>query len=88
MGGGLDVACFVGQQSIGIERQTRLHGLLEADDRLLLGFLPIGTRQLDGDLDEVKRAAVGVKVFPERLIVATGSLRGLSSGSCSKSRSG
>jgi hypothetical protein len=40
--------------------------------RTVLGFLPIGTRQLDSDLDNVARAALGVKVFPDRLIVAAG----------------
>lgn len=40
--------------------------------RTLLGFLPIGTRRLDSDLDDVTRAALGVKVFPDRSIVAVG----------------
>ncbi|MFC2177140.1 hypothetical protein ACFLRH_01855 [Actinomycetota bacterium] len=38
--------------------------------RTLLGFLPIGTKQLDSDLNAVARAAIGVKVFPDRLLVA------------------
>ena len=38
--------------------------------RTLLGFLPTGTRQLDRDLNDVTRAAIGVKVFSDRLIVA------------------
>jgi hypothetical protein len=38
--------------------------------RTLLGFLPTGTKQLDSDLDDVTRAALGVKVFLERLVVA------------------
>ena len=38
--------------------------------RTLLGFLPTGTRRLDSDLDAVRRAAIGVKVFLERLVVA------------------
>lgn len=40
--------------------------------RTVLGFLPIGTRHLDSDLGDVKRAALGVNVFPVRLIVAIG----------------
>ncbi len=55
-----------------------LRSSLELDDsalristpRTVLGFVPIGTRQLESNLHGARRAAIGVKVFPERLIVA------------------
>ena len=47
-------------------------GLRISTPRTVLGFLPIGTRLLDSDLDNVARAALGVKVFPDRLVAAAG----------------
>lgn len=44
--------------------------LLISTPRTVLGFLPVGTRKLDSGFEEIERSAIGVKVFPERLIVA------------------
>jgi hypothetical protein len=40
--------------------------------RTVLGFLPTGMKQLDEDLRDVARIAVGTKLYPDRLAVALG----------------
>lgn len=53
---------------------------LAVDDRLMrvatprtvLGFLPIGTKNFEVDLNEVRGASVGSRLYPERLVVAIG----------------